>query len=768
MVTLHYIGVPRIGPARELKWATESYWHGRSTLDDLRETGRVLRQTQWERQRETGAAFVTVGDFTWYDQILEQSLLLGIVPERFRDIPPGEHEDRVFSIARGASGAGGKDHAASPMRKWFDTNYHYLVPEWDASTRPALAAGELLAQIGEAREVMSDVKVQLAGPATYLWLSDLRGLEAEEALDRLIPVYQQLLTVIQQQGVAWVQLDEPILCLDLSSHWRSLIEKAYNRLAGSPVPLLVATYFGGLEDNLSLALQLPVAGIHVDLVSAPDQLTGVLDRLGPNKVLSAGVINGRNIWRADLDRIYQDLAPAHDRLGDRLWLSTSCSLLHVPYSASGEADSSGPVTDALAFMEEKQLELGALARRMNENNPRSWQPVFTQNRQALDAIAASNLRTNPEVAGRLAAIQDSDRNRSQTFPERKAVQHQLLRLPPLPTTTIGSFPQTADIRRARQEYRQQMISEADYHCIMEAAIRDSIKRQELIGLDVLVHGEPERNDMVEYFSDALAGYTTTRQGWVQSYGTRCVKPPVIYGDIYRECPLTLPWAIFAQSLSDRPVKAMLTGPTTMVAWAFVREDQPLASVTDQIALALRDEIAELEKSGLKIIQVDEPALREKLPLRKSAQAGWLEQATGAFRLATAGVAPETQIHTHMCYSRFGDILEGIKALDADVITIEAARSDLALLEELAASGYAGDLGPGIYDIHSPLVPNEGQLTEMLENILAAFPAERLWINPDCGLKTRGWPEVEAALSAMVGAARNVRSRLLEKTTEASA
>ncbi len=761
MTTLHYLGLPRIGPARELKWSIERYWQNQVSIDDLEATARILRRAQWERQRDSGADLISVGDFAWYDHILEQSLLLGVVPSRFRDTLPTGIADRAFTIARGQADTTRGDRAASPMQKWFDTNYHYLQPEWDDDTCPRLASDSLVHQIREAREVQQGVKVQLIGPATYLWLSRFDGIDVDEALERLLPVYHQLLGVLSREDVQWVQLDEPLLCLDLPTAWRSRMERAYSGLAASPCSKLLTTYFGGLEDNLSLAAQLPVQGLHVDLVSAPDQLTGVLDRLGPNKVLSAGIINGRNIWRADLDHWAATLGPIRQQLGDRLWVATSCSLLHVPYSAGQELTDTPLVADALAFVVEKQQELSALRARLDGAPEAAWSGTFRHNRSARQALAESELRQNPEVARRLAGVETRHRQRPEPVDERKAVQQAALGLPALPTTTIGSFPQTTDIRKARRDFRQGRIEQETYHRIMEQAIAHAIARQEALGLDVLVHGEPERNDMVEYFGESLAGFTTTRGGWVQSYGTRCVKPPLIYGDVYREKPLTLPWATYAQSLSKRPVKAMLTGPTTMLAWAFVREDQPQSVIADQVGLALRDEIHDLEQAGLAIIQVDEPALREKLPLRRQAQAAWLDSATAAFRLATSAVRPETQIHTHMCYSHFQDILHGIQALDADVITIEAARSEMALVRDLAAAGYNGDIGPGLYDIHSPLIPEESQLRERLTRALASLPAARLWVNPDCGLKTRQWAEVEAALTAMVAATKAVRERIGE-------
>ncbi len=770
MTTLHYIGVPRIGPDRELKWAIERYWRGDASFADLAATGAALRQQQWQRQLDSGADLLCVGDFAWYDQVLEQSLWFGIVPRRFRQaLPPGDDAqqkaDRVFAVARGleARGDNQPECAASPMRKWFDTNYHYLVPEWDPKTRPTFNAGPLLEQISEARLIHPRVKVQLAGPLTFLKLASFEGITPDEALDRLVPVYQELLQALANAGVTWVQLDEPCLCTDLDPAWRALAERAYSFLSGGPLPLLVATYFAGLEDNLSLATSLPVQGLHIDLVSDPGQLTGVLDRLGPNKVLSAGVINGRNIWRADLGRLWQDLKMVQQHLGERLWLSTSCSLLHVPYRAAREELHPVQLGGALAFMEEKQQELRALALRLSGADEDRWQPVFDHNRRAREALARSAARTNTAVLDRVAAASNIDGYRSQPFEVRHALQQRRLNLPLLPTTTIGSFPQTPAIRASRQAFRRGDLDRAAYEDVMQEAIADAITRQEKLGLDVLVHGEAERNDMVEYFGEQLEGFVSTGHGWVQSFGTRCVKPPVIYGDVYRPAPMTVRWIDYAQNLTQKPVKGMLTGPTTMMAWSFVRDDRAFGEIASQIALALADEVRDLEQAGVAIIQVDEPALREKLPIRKMARRQWLAEATRAFRLTTASVDGATQIHTHMCYSQFEDILEGIKALDADVITIEAARSEMALVRDLATAGYQGEIGPGLYDIHSPLVPTTETLVHRLRRVLAAFPAQRIWVNPDCGLKTRQWPETEAALIAMVSAARKVREALPESS-----
>lgn len=760
MANLHFLGFPRIGSQRQLKWATEAYWRGEKPLKALRDTGAELRHAHWQMQLEAGASHLTVGDFAWYDQVLEQALSFNVVPERFRRGVTLQGQEQVYAVARGHRDAEGVERAASPMRKWFDTNYHYLAPEWDTDTQPKWQPGDLLDWVEEARRLSPNLKVVLTGPLTFVWLSRFDGITPFEALERLLPVYRDALTDLHSRGVEWVQLDEPALALDLPAEWRHAFERSYHQLVfGRSIKILVSSYFGGLEDNLSLALGLPVDGLHVDLVSAPEQLGVLLDRIGPNKVLSCGVVNGRNIWRSDLETLYQRLIPARDRLSDRFWLSSSCSLLHVPYDSTPETQLPPALQENLAFAAQKVAELKVLNARLSGAPAEQWQAAFADSSRARDAWARLPERHLKDVQDRLDHTGPEQRRRSLPFAERHRLQQASLNLPPLPTTTIGSFPQTEDLRRARRDLRQGNIDRATYDAAIERAIVDNMVIQESLGLDVLVHGEPERNDMVEYFADFLTGFATTQNGWVQSYGTRCVKPPIIFGDVSRHAPLSGKWIKRAAEATTKPVKGMLTGPITMLAWSFPRDDIANSVIADQIALALREELATLEQAGIRVIQVDEPALREKLPLRKQRQQEYLDWATGAFRLATAGVAPETQIHTHMCYSRFEDIIDAIGALDADVATIEAARTDLAVVPRLQEAGYGQDLGPGVYDIHSPLAPSEAQIAARIRQLLTVMPADRLWINPDCGLKTRGWKEVKESLSAMVGAAKVVREEL---------
>ena len=764
MAQTHLLGLPRIGPNRELKWAVEQYWRGERDKEALFAVGRELRHLSWEQQVEQGMDLLTVGDFSWYDQVLDHSLMFNLIPKRFRGVSGLEGLERYFAIARGWQNEELK-LGPSPMLKWFDTNYHYLAPELDPETQPYLDAHALLEQVQEAKAFNRPLKTVLIGPLTLLWLSqdttDNRDSLAQ--LDSIIVCYQDLLSQLRGNGVEWVQLDEPILCLDLPPAWRAAYERAYTRLAPSGPRLMLATYFEGLRENLTLAFQLPVAGIHIDLVQAPGQLDSALDRLGPNKTLSVGVIDGRSVWRSDLAAALARLEPLQQRLGDRLWLSTSCSLLHVPYRAEREQALPEALRNGLAFTAEKQSELKLLKGALNDPQGAEVKRQIERHTHARKALASLGGRYNEDVRLRLSQIQETDRRRADDQPRRKRLQQQSLQLPLLPTTTIGSFPQDQSIREARKSYREGTLDLAGYESVMKRTIRKTLQLQESLGLDVLVHGEPERNDMVEYFGERLEGLATTQFGWVQSYGTRCVKPPIIFGDCQRRTGLTLDWMKVALDETTKPLKGMLTGPVTLIAWSFVRDDLPLYQIADQLALCLRDEIKDLEDLGIPVVQVDEPALRELLPLRESDHAAYLRWAVDAFRLATAGASSTTQIHTHMCYSQFSDIMPNIKALDADVITIEAARGELALVRDLHQASYTADVGPGIYDIHSPLVPSVAELQQRLAAVLEYLPAGQLWVNPDCGLKTRSWSQVETSLKAMVAAARKQREILKQDT-----
>ncbi len=758
MIRTQIPGYPRIGARRELKRALEAFWKDDIGEQELLATGAELRRRHWRQQSDAGLDLVTTGDFSWYDQMLDHACLLGVVPARFGE--PGDQVDldTYFRMARGRSRSG-ETVPALEMTKWFDTNYHYLVPELASGQTFRIASQQLFEHTREALAQGFAAKPVLIGPLSFLWLSKSRGAGVErlDLLDALLPVYGEILQRLGTLGVEWVQIDEPILVLDLPQRWKNAFESAYQRLQVPGLKRMLTTYFGELGDNLNLACQLPVDGLHIDLVRAPQQLEPVLDRLPPYKVLSLGVIDGRNLWRADLDSLLDRLTPVQQRLGERLWLGTSCSLLHVPYDLAHETKLDDTPKQWLAFAVQKLDELNTLKRALNEGRA-SVQAQLTASADALRSRRASSHLHDAAVAKRCAAIDERQHRRASPYPERRAAQRAGLALPLLPTTTIGSFPQTLDIRRARRDFKQGTLSAADYTAQMKAHIRDTIERQEKLGLDVLVHGEPERNDMVEYFGEQLNGFAFTENGWVQSYGSRCVKPPIIYGDVSRPAPMTVDWAVYAQSLTERPVKGMLTGPVTILQWSFVRDDQPRATTCAQIALALRDEVADLEAAGIRVIQIDEPAFREGLPLRRRDWPDYLDWAARCFRLSASVVRDATQIHTHMCYAEFNDIIEAIAGLDADVITIETSRSDMELLDAFERFDYPNEIGPGVYDIHSPRVPEADEMIALIEKAARRIPPDRLWVNPDCGLKTRGWPEVEQALANMLEAARGLRER----------
>ncbi|WP_026686214.1 5-methyltetrahydropteroyltriglutamate--homocysteine S-methyltransferase [Azovibrio restrictus] len=759
MTILHTLGFPRIGAHRELKFALERHWRGEISADELESVGRALRARHWALQRKAGLAFVSVGDFAFYDHMANHIQLLGCEPARFGFSSQEAPLARYFTLARGVAAENGAPDSGRPaleMTKWFDTNYHYLVPEFGPETEFHLGSERLFAEVEEARALGYPVKAVLVGPLTFLWLGKSRvpGHDRLALLERLLPVYGQILARLGQLGVEWVQIDEPILGLDLPADWRVACEGAYNRLAASPVKLLLATYFSPLEDNLQLACQLPVAGLHVDGVRAPRELAAIADWLPAHKQLSVGIIDGRNIWRTDLNAALEVLRPLAAQRP--LWIAPSCSLLHVPFSLEEETALAPDIRSWLAFATEKLEELGLLQQAL-DGNPAQVAAALEANRQAIAGRRASPRVHDPRVAARLAGLPaDADR-RASPYARRQHLQGQRFALPLFPTTSIGSFPQTPEIRAARAALRRGTLDQGAYAQQMRAEITRVIRVQEELDLDVLVHGEAERNDMVEYFGEQLAGFAFTANGWVQSYGSRCVKPPIIYGDVSRPGPMTVTWSRYAQSLTDRPVKGMLTGPITILQWSFVRDDQPRSDTALQIALAIRDEVADLEAAGIAMIQIDEPALREGLPLRRQAWKPYLAWATRAFRVAASGVADQTQIHTHMCYAEFNDILPEIAALDADVITIETSRSGMELLRGFGEFRYPNEIGPGVYDIHSPRVPAVAEMVRLLEKAAAVIPPERLWVNPDCGLKTRAWPETTAALRHMVAAAKTLRA-----------
>jgi len=758
MALAHSLGFPRIGRDRELKKAQEAFWKGELNEAGLRDVGRELRKVHWDLQKNAGIDLLSVGDFAWYDQVLSHSLMFGVIPERFRPHDGKATLHTLFSMARGVSNTCCGEGHAQEMTKWFDTNYHYLVPEFSVDQQFQLGWEQLFEETEEARALGHNVKPVIIGPLTYLWLGKTKGADFDklDLLDRLLPLYGQIFARLAALGVEWVQIDEPILVLDLPQDWKNAFERAYNQIQRDPLTKLLATYFGGLEENLGLAANLPVDGLHIDLVRAPDQYPTILDRLPAYKVLSLGVVNGRNVWRCDLQNALATLRHAHERLGDRLWVAPSCSLLHSPVDLGREDQLDSELKSWLAFAVQKCEEVAVLAQAVSEPEAPQVLRALAQSRSVQTSRAASPRIHKPEVQTRVAAITAKDAQRQSPFAQRIAKQRGKLDLPLFPTTTIGSFPQTAAIRLARQAYKQGKLSAADYTDAMHTEIRHAVEIQERLGLDVLVHGEAERNDMVEYFAEQLDGYAFTRFGWVQSYGSRCVKPAVIFGDLSRSKAMTVEWIRYAQGLTDKVMKGMLTGPVTMLMWSFPREDVSREVQARQLALAIRDEVNDLEAAGIKIVQIDEAAFREGLPLRRAQWPAYLEWASAAFRLCASGVRDETQIHTHMCYSEFNDVIESIAAMDADVITIETSRSDMELLEAFEAFAYPNDIGPGVYDIHSPRIPDVSEMVGLLRKAAQRIPVERLWVNPDCGLKTRGWPETEAALVHMVSAARQLR------------
>jgi 5-methyltetrahydropteroyltriglutamate--homocysteine methyltransferase len=761
MATTHNLGFPRIGAKRELKFALESYWKGESSLGELKALGAQLRERHWTNQ--LGLGFAAVGDFAFYDQVLDMSFTLGNLPERVQGFH-GDTLDNSFRVARGRSAKGAEDHAAccggvaaGEMTKWFDTNYHYIVPEFSVNTEFKLDPSRLLEQLGEAKAQGVKAKPVIVGPVTYLAIGKTKDDSDKLALlPRLLPVYAELLATLAAQGVEWVQIDEPILVTELSAEWQQAYVTAYQALANSKVKLLLATYFGQLLNNLSLACKLPVQGLHLDAINARAEVDAVIAHLPQDSVLSLGVINGRNIWKTDLNSVLDWLEPVAKQLGERLWIAPSCSLLHVPVDLESEQKLDAEVRSWLAFALQKLGELKVLATALNHGRD-AVKAELAANGAAIAARRASPRVNNPAVKAALAKINPALAQRKNAYPARADKQAALLNLPAYPTTTIGSFPQTGTIRHARSQFKSGALDEAGYKTAMRVEIERSVREQEALGLDVLVHGEAERNDMVEYFGEQLDGYAFSQFGWVQSYGSRCVKPPILFGDISRPKAMTVEWIKYAQSLTRKPMKGMLTGPVTILNWSFVRDDQPRSVSCYQLALAIREEVLDLEKAGVRVIQIDEAALREGLPLRKSQWKEYLDWAVTSFRITANGVDDETQIHTHMCYSEFNDIIASIADMDADVITIETSRSDMELLDAFDNFNYPNEIGPGVYDIHSPNIPTEEHIVQLMKKAAERIPAQRLWVNPDCGLKTRQWEEVIPALTNMVAAARKLRA-----------
>jgi 5-methyltetrahydropteroyltriglutamate--homocysteine methyltransferase len=750
------LGFPRIGRKRELKTALENYWKGAIDTDALQATARSLRRRHWQLQREAGADVVPVNDFTLYDHVLDTAWLFGAVPPDYRDLAESDPLAGYFAAARGYKSAG-RDLRALEMTKWFDTNYHYLVPELTRDQAFALRGDKPIAEFLEARALGYAARPVLLGPVSFLLLAKtVDGSDRLALLDKLVPVYIELLGKLADAGAQWLQIDEPFLALDLCDAAQHAFRYAYSAFAEARTPkLLLATYFSGLDENLPLAMSLPVHGFHLDLVRAPHLLDAALDQLADDRVLSLGIVDGRNVWRTDLHAALNLVKRARACVSpQRLQLAPSCSLLHVPIDASMETalDSLPPAW--LAFAREKITELRTLADAADGDTAALAAVAATRALQK--ARRTSPLTVNPRVRERLRLAAAQSDQRSADYVTRRRVQTNALRLPAYPTTTIGSFPQTPEVRQARAAHRAGKLSDCDYRSFLEAEMAQAVRIQEELDIDVLVHGEFERNDMVEYFGEQLDGFAFTRHGWVQSYGSRCVKPPIIYGDVSRPQPMTIAWSRYAQSLTARPMKGMLTGPVTILQWSFVRDDQPRADTCRQIALALRDEVLDLEAAGIRIIQIDEPALREGLPLRRRDWDAYLAWAVACFRLSAAGVRDETQIHTHMCYAEFNDIIDAVAAMDADVVSIETSRSRMELLDAFIRFRYPSGIGPGVYDIHSPRVPELEDMLGLLRKARSQLRPEQLWVNPDCGLKTRGWPEVKAALGAMVAAAKTLR------------
>jgi len=761
MARTHILGFPRIGARRELKFAIEAFWRGEADDAHVEDVGRTLRERHWRLQNAAGLRFVSAGDFSFYDTMLDQTALLGAIPRRF-DLGTGMLSlARYFELARGND-----EHPAMEMTKWFDTNYHYLVPELAPDTQFETRTDRLFTQVQEAMALGLAVKPVLIGPLTYLRLSKstAAGYDVLRILPAIAERYGTILRRLAAMGVEWVQLDEPILCTDVDPAWLDGYDRAYRAIADSGVRILLASYFGSTRDYADRLARLPISGLHIDAVRAPDSLDSWRAALPRNWVLSAGVVNGRNVWANDLRATLEKLRPIHDAIGDRLWIAPSCPLLHVPVSLEAEDRLDPEVKPWLSFATEKLEELKILADGLTCGDS-AVTDALERSDAAVQSRRTSRRATNELVRKQVSQVIDAMLDRRSAFPTRVRKQRSALGLPLLPTTTIGSFPQTASIRHARGAYKRNELGALEYLQRLRGEIEMAIRRQETLGLDVLVHGEAERNDMVEYFAEQLWGYAITANGWVQSYGSRCVKPPILYGDVSRPEPITVETTAYAQSLTSLPVKGMLTGPVTMLQWSFVRDDEPRERVAMQLALAVREEVSELEKAGIRVIQIDEPALREGLPLKQADRADYLAWAVRAFKLSAGVAGDETQIHTHMCYSEFRDILPTIAALDADVITIETSRSKMALLDAFGEFSYPNDIGPGIYDIHSPRVPSTAEMLGLLRRAAEVIPIERLWVNPDCGLKTRAWGETELALQNLVQAAKTLRAeRLAEQRT----
>lgn len=769
----HNLGYPRIGSRRELKKASEQYWVGKLPVQQLLQTGKDIRLQNWQLQKDAGIDIIPSNDFSFYDHVLDTSLMVGAIPERYHTLMEEKQLpdiDLLFAMARGYQ-QDGFDITAMEMTKWFDTNYHYIVPEFTASQQFSLYCNKTLIEFREAKQAGFNAKPVLLGPVSYLLLGKEKeeGFHRLELIGRLLPVYIEVLKQLDESNAHYVQLDEPCLSLNLSEKEQEVFVKTYREIKHKlpNLHIILASYFECYGQNLQTALSLPVQTIHLDLVRCPLQLDDILstDFVKAKTRLSLGVVDGRNIWKNNFQQSLALISKAVEKIGaERIWIAPSCSLLHSPCDLDRETDEqvlTPQIKQWLAFAKQKIDEVVTLKQLAGGEDTVAANVKLQENISANASRSTSSLIHNPEVKQRVDTITEKDDRRKNVFAVRKIKQQEALQLPLFPTTTIGSFPQTTEVRSWRAALKKGMLTQEQYNERIVKETEEAIRWQEEAGIDVLVHGEFERNDMVEYFGEQLDGFVFTKNGWVQSYGSRCVKPPIIYGDVSRPTPMTLRWTAYAQSLTNQWVKGMLTGPVTILQWSFVRNDQPRSETCTQIALAIRDEVADLEKAGIRIIQIDEPAIREGLPLRKENWQQYLQWAVRAFRIAAGGVNDETQIHTHMCYSEFNDIIQNIADMDADVITIECSRSQMELLNAFSDYKYPNDIGPGVYDIHSPRVPSKDEMIALMEKAIAVIPAEQLWVNPDCGLKTRHWEETKKALQTMVEAARILRLSVRE-------
>lgn len=767
----HILGYPRIGSNRELKKACEQYWTGKIELNDLLKVGKTISQSNWKLQQEAGIDLIPCNDFSYYDQVLDMTLTVGAIPERYQEIALKKPElDLYFAMARGFQ-KDGLDITAMEMTKWFDTNYHYIVPEFQKNQEFKLFSNKIIKEFIAAKQAGINAKPVIIGLLTYLLL----GKEKEEGFDKLdlaqnlLPVYIQIVKELENHGAEYIQFDEPFLALDLNEKAKDTYHFIYAEIRKHfpKLKFIVATYFEGLKDNLSLAISLPVDVLHIDLVRCPEQLNDVLDNIPNTLSLSLGVVDGRNIWKNDFQRSLQFIKKVVQKIGlERVFIAPSCSLLHSPFDLDAEKNEevlSPEIKQWMAFAKQKVYEVVYLKKLASENPDYNTLQILAENKKAIENRKISTLIHNQHVKTRVEVTTKEEAQRNSPFSIRKETQQDVLQLPLFPTTTIGSFPQTKEVRNWRAKFKKGELNAEQYDTLLKQETERTVRWQEEIGIDVLVHGEFERNDMVEYFGEQLDGFAFTQNGWVQSYGSRCVKPPVIFGDVYRPNPMTVYWSEYAQSLTKKWVKGMLTGPVTILQWSFVRDDQPRSLTCKQIALAIRDEVNDLEKAGIRIIQIDEPAIREGLPLKKSDWQNYLQWAVEAFRISASGVEDATQIHTHMCYSEFNDIIQNIADMDADVITIECSRSQMELLNAFADFKYPNEIGPGVYDIHSPRVPSKEEMVELLKKAQAVIPAQQLWVNPDCGLKTRHWDETEKALIAMVEASREASEEFALQT-----